>query len=411
MSPRVRAVMPYGIWLLIVISTVAWRTGVYYEGGADGVVLAKAACQAVACLMALFLASSADSPRRIAGRPYLLLVLFVSVSLIGSVAVGDIPSSLVLAGRLILVAATVGFLLRASPGPSGLTPLLVAMAIVGLVSAVSGVPHLLQGQRLSGDFPPLRPNAIAMLCGLPAIAAAHTMLRGRGTLFIAASLVTLIGVVLATESRTALLGLGVAGIVLLAALRRIRRAVAVGLLALGVVLLPALLYTPTLANMIMRPGSAPLLTLNSRTLAWETVLETPVRTWERWVGAGLPIKMVSVKGQYWETQVLDSSWMSSLAQAGVLGTIVLGAWAVMLLSRTLRTATLTPLPAILLFVLLRSFLENGLTETSTSFLVFFTISLMVWEPKPRTGPANVPAAAPVLVNSGSRPPQLIKAPR
>lgn len=411
MSPRVQSILLYLTWLLVVISTVAWRTGVYYEGGADGVVLAKGVCQAVACLMAFALASSATSTRRIAGRPFLLLMLFIAISLIGSVAVGDVAPSLVLAARMMLLAATVGLLLMASPGPAGLLPLLVAMAIVGVGSAVTGLPGFLSGQRLSGVIPPLKPNAIAMLCGVPALAAAHAMLRGRGTLVLALSLSTLVGVVLATESRTALMGLGLGAVVLLAALRRVRRSVAVGLLALSLVILPALLYTPALMNMIMRPGSASLLTLNSRTLAWETVLETPTRSWERWVGGGLPIKTVTVEGQYWETQVLDSTWMSSLAQAGLVGTLVLGFWAVLLLLRTLRTASNTALPAILLFVLLRSFLENGLTEASPSFLVFFAISLMVWEPRVGPGANRVAAFAPNLTIPGAPVPQLVKAPR
>ena len=409
MSTRSRTALTYVVWLLLVSSTVLWRNGVYYEGGADGVVLAKAACQAVACLVAFCLAFSAGRIRRVAGRPFLLLAFFVALSLVGAVAVGDFSASLVFAARLLLVAATVGFLLMASPGPGALTPLLVAMAIVGLGSAATGLPGLLQGQRLTGVFPPLRPNAIAMLCGVPAIAAAHTMLRGKGTFSIATVLAVLLGAVLMTESRTALLGLGLAALVLVAALRKIRRSVAVGLLALGTVMLPALMYTPALMNMVMRPGSASLLTLNSRTLAWETVIETPLRTWERWVGAGLSIKTVDVKGQYWETQVLDSSWMSALAQAGILGALVLGAWVVSLLLRTLRTSGSTALPAILLFVLLRSFLENGLTEASTTFLVFFAISLMVWEPP--AGTARTFTAVPAQVKPALCAPQLVKAPR
>lgn len=415
MSPRVRLAAPYGLWLLLLGSTVAWRKGVYYDGGADTVVLVKAACQALACLLAFVLAAYTPQARRIPGRPFLLLLMFVGVSLVGAVAVGEVPASLVLAARLLLVAATVGFLLAASPGPGALKPLLVAMAVVGLVSAATGLPGLLSGQRLAGVVPPLRPNAIAMLCGVPAIALGHNMLRGRGTVVQAALLAVMLGAVLATESRTALLGLGLAAIALGVTLRRMRRAVVVGLLALAAALFPALLYTSTLMNMILRPGSASLLTLNSRTLAWETVLETPPDTWERWVGGGLSIKTVAVKGQYWETQVLDSSWMSALAQTGVLGTVVLAVWAVSLLLRSLQTAASTPIPAMLLFLLLRSFLENGLTEVSSSFLLFFAVSLMIWEP--RTGAALRTAAAPARVYSTAvRPrlpgvPQLVKAPR
>ena len=177
-----------------------------------------------------------------------------------------------------------------------------------------------------------------MLCGVPAIALAHNLLRGKGTFVQVGLLGVLLGVVLATESRTALLGLALAAAVIVLTLRRMRRSVAVGLLALGTVILPALLYTPALMNMVMRPGSASLLTLNSRTLAWETVLDTSARTWERWVGGGLSIKTVAVEGQYWDSQVLDSSWISALAQAGVLGTLVLAVWAFSLLSRSLRRA-------------------------------------------------------------------------
>lgn len=403
---------PYAIWLLLLGSTVAWRKGFYYDGGADGVVLAKAACQALACLLAFALAARAPQRRKIPGRPFLLLFLFVSVSLLGAVAVGDIGASVVLAARLLLVAATVGFLLAASPTPSALKPLLVAMAIVGLVSAATGLPGLLAGQRLSGVIPPLRPNAIAMLCGVPAIALAHSILRGKGTFARVTFLGILLGAVLATESRTALLGLALAVALIVLALRRMRRVVAVGLLGLGTVMLPALLYTPALMNMVMRPGSASLLTLNSRTLAWETVLDTPARTWERWVGGGLSIKTVSVEGQYWDSQVLDSSWISALAQAGVLGTLVLAVWALSLLSRSLRRAPDSFLPAMLVFLLLRSFLENGLTEVSTSFLLFFAMSLVVWEPRAEaadTAPARVYTA----VNRPPIPvmPQLVKAPR
>ena len=110
--------VPYAIWLLLLGSTVAWRKGFYYDGGADAVVLAKAACQALACLLAVVLAAKAPQRRRIPGRPFLLLFLFVSVSLLGAVAVGDVGASVVLAARLLLVAATVGFLLAASPTPS-----------------------------------------------------------------------------------------------------------------------------------------------------------------------------------------------------------------------------------------------------------------------------------------------------
>ncbi|MBF4993012.1 O-antigen ligase family protein [Arthrobacter gandavensis] len=391
---------------------MAWRKGFYYDGGADQVVLAKAACQALACFLAFALAAKAPQRRRVPGRPFLLLFLFVSVSLLGAVAAGEVGPSAVLAARLLLVAATVGFLLAASPTSSALKPLLMAMAVIGLVSAATGLPGVLSGQRLTGVIPPLHPNAIAMLCGVPAIALLHNILRGKGTLAQVILFVLLLGAVLATESRTALLGLALAAAMILLALRRMRRSVAVGLLVLGTAVLPALLYTPALMNMVMRPGSASLLTLNSRTLAWEAVLDTAARTWERWVGKGLSIKTVAVEGQYWDSQVLDSSWISALAQAGVLGATVLAVWSFSLLSRSLRKTPDSFLPAMLVFLLLRSFLENGLTEVSASFLLFFAISLVVGEP--RAGEAEAAPARSFRTISGplnAVERQLVKAPR
>ena len=52
---------------------------------------------------------------------------------------------------------------------------------------------------------------------------------------------------------------------------------------------------------------------------------------QTWFGQGLAQKKISVAGQWWDTQLLDSSWISAVVQGGYLGVglvVVLGAWTV-----------------------------------------------------------------------------------
>ena len=147
------------------------------------------------------------------------------------------------------------------------------------------------------------------------------------------------------------------------------------------VVFAATAYTPTVTNMLNREDSASLLTLNSRTISWEAVLEIPFNTWERWLGGGLSVKQITVIGQYWDDQVFDSSWISTLAQAGVVGLILLALWTARTLWDSLRTPHLGSLTnAALLFILIRSVTENGLVDASVDFVVFFALSVLLEKP-------------------------------
>lgn len=374
------AALPYAIWLLVLISLVPWRKGVYYEGGADPVVVSKAVLQIVALLLAVLWARKTAGQRHALGvRSFLLVGLFLAIGTVGALQAGSISASTVLSVRIILLVATIGFVLSAAGGWDALGTLLVSMGVVGLVIGASGIGLVLAGERLQGTVPEVPPNVIALLCGAPALGALHLLARGKGNPAVAAGAAALVVAVAATGSRTGI----VAGLVALVVdLLYIRRPspLLMGTLLTGIPALFAVIaFTPVLTGLILRSDGGSISTLNSRTIAWQAVLSMPGDRWERWIGAGLDVKTVSVEGQYWESQVLDSSWISALAQAGVLGTAVLGILAIATLAGALRRGVPGAglIPAMLIFVLLRSFLENGLTEASPALALFLVLALMV----------------------------------
>src|SRR5690606_27210656 len=118
--------------------------------------------------------------------------------------------------------------------------------------------------------------------------------------------------------------------------------------------------------------------VSSRTGAWEVGLATALDQWEKWIGIGLAAKLVPVQERWRDEQVLDSSWVSILAQAGLIGTVLLLAWVVMTSAESIRRRDLAALTTPLLAVILiRSITENGLIESSPTFVLFLTIALVL----------------------------------
>ena len=58
------------VWLLTVISLVAWRQGAIYSGGADSVVVAKALIQCVGLLIASVLLAHTPIRQPLGGRSW-----------------------------------------------------------------------------------------------------------------------------------------------------------------------------------------------------------------------------------------------------------------------------------------------------------------------------------------------------
>jgi hypothetical protein len=371
----------YLVWLLLLAGILPWRRDVYYDGGLDPVVIGKAIIGIAALAMAAVLARRSRRHHRIGILPLGLLSAFVAIAMLGGQASDNLSAAAVSSVRLAMLAATIVLVVRANSPRRVLKPLLTSMALFGLTAAASGIGSLFSAQRLSATIPPLNPNDIALLCAAPAIGLVHQLLLGntrwlRGIPMLA----VLIGIVFATQSRTGLLAMLVGIVVVVLHVRRLQPRAAIGLALLAPVLFGIVAFTGVVDSLVLRgdPTGQDLMTLSARTIAWNAVLSTPDDTWARWVGSGMAVRQVHVAGQYWDNQVLDSSWISALAQAGVVGVAIMAilvlsvaVWS--LQSKRLRSIT-TPLIA---FLLIRSFLENGLIDTNVMFMLFFSVALLL----------------------------------
>ena len=89
----------YVVFLLLLVSSVAWRRGAFFSGGVDGVVVAKAGLTMLAFAVALLSRRPRDAWSSVRGAPLLLLVAYLSVATVGGLLVGDPLPSFVLAAR------------------------------------------------------------------------------------------------------------------------------------------------------------------------------------------------------------------------------------------------------------------------------------------------------------------------
>ncbi|MHC6176416.1 O-antigen ligase family protein [Glutamicibacter endophyticus] len=374
------------IWLMTVSSVVAWRQGVFYTGGADPVVVLKALLQFGALGWAALLCLNCRTHFPLGVRSLGFLLPILALSVVGALAEGNLTASLVLAVRVLLMALTVMFLARCYAPQRLLWALAVALAVVGGISAVSGLVIGGQG-RLSGGIPPLSPNEIALLAGLPALMLLHETLRARVHWWHSGGLLLLVGILILSESRTALIGAACAAVLMVLLMRTLPVQTLVATLIAIPVLFYVMFYTPAVRAVLERSDSAELLTFNSRTISWSAVLQLPLDSWQRWVGQGLSMKTIPVTGQYWEEQVFDSSWISLLAQAGVFGAVLALLWVLGCLWAALRHRKVRSLYLPLLaFILVRSLMENGLIDAGVMFLVFFALSLCLERPSREYGP-------------------------
>jgi O-antigen ligase len=394
------------IWIALIVSVTAWRRGVYFEGAFDTVVIAKAALQGAALATALLLKKSAPTVYPVAGGPLLAVLAVLAVSMIGALQAGETNASTVLVVRTILLAVTVVLLVSVFSRQEVLRQLVIALGITGAVLAVTGIGTMAGGGRLEGTFLPISPNGLVILCAIPALAAINRVITGRATIgvIVAACFYTLACV--ATQSRTGLLGLAVAIVVLVLSVQMIQRYMAVVMIACVPALFVVVMYTPFLVSLLNREGTASNFTLNSRTIAWQVVLQTPYESLQKWVGAGLSIKTVNVRGQYWNEQVLDSSWVSALAQTGIIGTAILAVLVTAVMVTNVRGGRRNALPiAILVFLLIGTFLETGLLDASVTFVVFIALA-SAFVPRSDGGtegerPPTTVAAPPASVAHGS----------
>jgi O-antigen ligase len=339
------------------------------------VVVAKGLCTVTALVLAFGVASSA--PRRRLGTGSCWWVAAVlSCSLLGALNAGHLWASGVLAVRVALIAATVFFLLRARSGVEVITDLVAACGVVAVVAAATGVSSMTDG-RLGGGIPAMAPNELSLLSGAVVLLLTWRAVLGRAGLPSALVAAVFLGIVWETGSRTVLLMLAAAAVVMLVQIRRPRVGLVVGGLVLGAAAVVVAVATGAITAFLQRNGTG-LSTVDSRFIAWHAAVAQDGGLWHRLFGGGLSVKVIHVQGQYWATQPLDSTWMSLLVQAGALGVAVAAVWAV----RALAGAVSAPhqhlvlLLGILVFLIGRSGLESGLFDATPDFMFFMAAALL-----------------------------------
>lgn len=368
------------IMFMLVMSVVTWRAQTVFGGGLDSVVLAKAGLGCMALALAWAARVTTRHPEPMSNVFVWLAVTYVVVSSFGAWSAGGLRVSGVISIRVLLMVVTLILLVKAFPRLQVLNDLLVSFAIVAIVSAVTGLPSLASSGRLHGGLPQMHSNELSLLCAIPLIGLIHLVLQHRATARHAALFVALFSALIATGSRTALITVILAALVILVQTRRFPTWVAL----LLTTLVPILLYVATRTEALnayfdrQGPGEGDLSTLNSRSVVWTASLDYAQTSWTTWLGSGLAVKRIPVSGQFWDVQNLDSSWVSALVQAGWVGAILLAVWVTLLIGATVRTERPMRLilQGVLAALLLRSLLESGLVDGSPAFLAFFLVSLI-----------------------------------
>lgn len=376
-EPRGRAVMLYVVSLLLVASTVSWRRGTYFSGSFDPVVVLKAAISGTALALAIISLGRTRARTPIGPRSIAFLTAFLLTTSLGGWAAGTTFASLVLAVRVAILAAVMICLLQAYGVETVLNVLVRVIAATAVLAVVSGASTLTSG-RLSGGIPPLHPNELAFLCGVVVLALVWRGVEGTESYWNWAAIVALMGVVWLTGSRTGLVALTAAMILMMLQTRAVTTPLFLGLVAMLPVGGFVFFATSTVSDLFERGGQQNITTLSSRTIAWDAALQFNIPWWQQWFGGGLAMKRIPVAGQYWKNQILDSSWISALVQGGVVGLALAALWicttvvASLYCDRRWRSLWL----GLLMFLVGRSFLESGLFDATPAFLLLMMVSVM-----------------------------------
>jgi hypothetical protein len=364
--------------LLLVVSSVAWRKGAYFSGGADIVVVSKAALTLLAVGFALLMPRKPGAWAEFRASPVLWLGGYLTISIIGAILNSDGFPSLVLAVRLSLMALALLLLIVSHPWEDVISAISTAMLLLAAFGALTGLSSLAETGRLYGGIPPLNANEIALLVSVPILVLFWKCVESSASRFEYVALLPLFGVVWLTGARTTLAALVVAVMLVVATTSRVPQVVAAGLVATIPVVLYITYFTPLVNDFAGRGGTSGITTLNSRTVAWTAAIRYADTLTERLFGSGLALKQIPVSAAYRTEQILDSTWMSALIQAGYLGISVL----LILVFGSLIKAFQLPAPerslilASAALVVIVSVLESGMFDTSPAFIIFFAMSII-----------------------------------
>jgi hypothetical protein len=365
------------VTVLMLASTVVWRRGDIFSGGVDMVVIGKAVLSVLALGLAFVSATSRRTRRRRLGTGSLwFLAVLLAASVFGALTYGTLIPSGVVAVRVLIVALTVFLLLRAAPPQQVFAGLVWSSGAVVVIAAATAPSTALSG-RLEGGLPPLNPNEMAMLASVVVLAVAWRIALGDTRWYLWACAAAYLGVIWLTGSRTAMLMLIAAVLVMILQMRRPSPALVVGTLcaAAGVVIVAA--STNGFTSFLERDGAGTS-TLQSRFIAWSATRSWAESVWQMLFGGGLSVKLIPVSGQWWDTQLLDSSWVSALVQGGAIGLLCVAAWVLWVLRGTWRVQRQYRIlfSGLLVYLIGRSFLESGLFDATPPFILFMMVSLL-----------------------------------
>lgn len=372
--PRRFPLGPYFVFVVLIGATIPWRSKTYFAGALDPVVVLKGLLSLFALGCAVLVAFNRPT-RALRPGPAVFLLLYLGVTVVGAWSTGDLVPAVIIVIRVLVIATTILVLSRVFDGITLIGCLIAALATYALVGSVTGLGNLVEG-RLAGRFPPLHPNELAFICATVVLWCLWRIFAGQDTWLHLTALVLAAAILIATASRTPLVAMAVAAVLLILHARAVRMRTLVIGLSLVPVVWWVLAGTDFVRNLLVREEDpSQLTTLSNRTIAWQAALAPKDSPWLTWFGGGLPLKRIEVPGQPWETQILDSSWVSALVQGGYLGLVICSLWVLTSLfatahsHRSLRAIQLV----LLVYLIVRGFLESGLFDASTSFLLLFTV--------------------------------------
>jgi hypothetical protein len=238
----------------------------------------------------------------------------------------------------------------------------IGTVIVGMAFSPTRAFAAAGGGRLGGIIWPIQPTVVAhysaMLVGMTVVLWLAGVSRSRWTGFVVAGA---FGVLILTHSRIALVAM-LAGMSLFLSRKRVRRALVVTILVVGI---GALSFSPLITRWFARgENSQDLTSLTGRTNAWSALLAQPRTEMNAIFGYGLSNDGVN-------GIPIDSSWLATYQDQGLVGDVLQG----LVLIALLITALISPRgpgKAVALFLVVylavESFTQTGLGQPSADFL-------------------------------------------
>ncbi len=256
--------------------------------------------------------------------------------------------------------------------------IVLAVVVAGIAISPSRAFAQAGGGRLGGDLWPIPPTQVAhyaaVLVGLTVVMWFAGIFHSRWTVFV---IIGGIGVLLLTHTRTALLaslaGILVAGLSLFLSRKRVRTTFAI-VLIVGIV--GAVSFAPALNGWFNRGENAQEVSnLSGRTTVWTPLLASPRTEVNTWFGYGL-------SNDSFNGLSIDSSWLSTYQDQGLVGDLIDGLVLLALLIVAL-TRPRGPGKAIALFLIvycaIASYTETGLGQPST-YLLDLAVAMSVLMP-------------------------------